>query len=161
MSIRRTFIKPKKTLFDKLDSFGIEYTNEQTVFKTLAIFDFESICVQEESFKDTHTTKWMGKHIPFSVSISSNLVKEPFFICNFDPHHLVTSFIGALQNFAFQSKAIMKSLFFDIETTIKFKLGSVLEKLNRSHNRREQADLDDCDNETCTSTQFLQIQKNS
>ena len=35
-----------------------------------------------------------------------------------------------------------------------------MDKLTQRHNRREQADLDDCDNETCTSTQFLQIQKN-
>ena len=48
------------TLCDKLDSFGIEYTNEQTFFENLAIFDFESICVQEGRFKDTDTTKWIG-----------------------------------------------------------------------------------------------------
>ena len=53
----------------------------------------------------------------------------------------------------------MKILLFDIETTIKIKLGTFLEKLTHRHDRREQADLDDCDNETCTSTEFLQIQK--
>ena len=149
----------QETVFDKLDSFGIEYTHEQTLFENLAIFDFESICVQEESFKDTDTTKWIGKNIPISGSISSNLVKEPIFLCNSDPQHLVTPFIGVLENLALQSKAIMKNLFFDIETTINIKLGSILEKLNQRHNRREQANLDDYDNETCTSTQFLQIQK--
>ena len=149
----------QETLFDKLDSFGIEYTHEQTLFKNLAIFDFESFCVQEESFKDTDTRKWIGKHFPISVSISSNLLKEPIFLCNSDPHHLVTSFIGALENLALQSKAKMKNLFFDIKTTISIKLGSILEKLTQRHNRREQADLDDCDNESCTSTQFLQIQR--
>ena len=149
----------QETLFDKLDSFGIEYTNEQTLFMNLAIFDFESNCVQEESFKDTDTTKWIGKHIPISVSISSNLVKEPLFLCNSDPHHLVTSFVGALENLALQSEATMKNFFFDIETRINIKLGSILEKLTQRNIRREQADLDDCDNETCTSTQFLQIQK--
>ena len=64
----------QETLFDKLYSFGIEYTNEQTLFKNLAIFDFESIRVQEESFKDTDTTKWIGKHFPISVSISSEIL---------------------------------------------------------------------------------------
>ena len=34
-----------------------------------------------------------------------------------------------------------------------------MEKLVQRHNRREQAGLDDCDNEICASTQFLQIQK--
>ena len=149
----------RETLFDKLDFFGIEYTHEQTLLKILAIFHFESICVQEESFEDTHTTKWIGKHIPILVSISSNLLKEPIFLCNSDPHHLVTSFIGALENLALQKKAILKNLFFDIETTTNIKLGSILEKLTPRHNRREQAHLDDCKNETCTSTQFLQIQK--
>ena len=116
-------------------TLGIEYTNEQTLFKHLAIFDFESICVQEESFKDTDTTKWVGKHIPISVSISSNLVKDPVFLCNSDSHHLVTSFIGALENLALQSKAKMQNLFFDIEATINIKLGSILEKLIQRHNR--------------------------
>ena len=149
----------QETLFDNLDSFGIEYTNDQTLFTNVAIFNFESIYVQEESFKDTDTTKWIGKHIPISVSISSNLVKEPIFLCNSDPHDLVTFFIGALENSALQSKAILKNLIFDIETTIKIKLGSILEKLTQRHNLREQTHLDDCDHENCTSTQFLQIQK--
>ena len=149
----------QKTLFDKLDSLGIEYTKEQTLFKNLAIFDFESICVQEENFRDTDTTKWIGKHIPILNSISSKLVKEPFFLCNSDPHHLVSSFIGALEELALQSKAIMNNLFFDIKTTIKIKLGSISEKLTQRQNQRKQADLDDCDSETCTSTQVLQIQK--
>ena len=146
-------------LFDKLVSFGNDYTKEQTLFRNSAIFNFESICVQEESFKDTDTTNWIGTHIPISVSISSNLVKLPIFLCKFDPHHLVTSFIGAFEILAHQSKTIMKKLFSDIKTTIKNKLGSILEKLTQRHNQRAQADLDDCDNETCASIQFLQIQK--
>ena len=81
------------------------------------------------------------------------------FPCNTDRYPLVTSFIGAFENLALQSKAIIKKLFFDLKTTINIKLGSILEKLTQRNNRREQADLDECDNETCTSTQFLQIQK--
>ena len=154
----------RETLFDKLDSFGIHYTSEQKLFKNLAIFDFVSICVQEETFRDTNTTTWIGKHVPLSVSISSNLVEEPIFICNSDPHHLVASFIGALKNLASQSKAKMKKLFLDPETTINNKLGSILEKLTQCHNRLESARFDmsqdDCDSEICVSTQFLQIQKN-
>ena len=154
----RNVYQIRETLFDKLDSFGIKYTSQQKLFKNLAIFDFESICIQEDSLKDTKTTKWIGKHVPISVSISSNLVEEPIFLYNSDPHHLVSSFIGTLEGLALQSKAQMKLLFLDIETTIKIKLGSILEKLTQRHNRREQADLDDCDNEICASTQFLQLQ---
>ena len=96
----RNVYQIRETLLDKLNSFGIKYTSEQKLFQNLALFDFESICVQEETFRDTITTTWMGKHVPISVSISSNLVEEPIFLCNSDLHHLVVSFIGVLENSA-------------------------------------------------------------
>ena len=126
------------------------------------MFDFESNCVQEASLKDTDTTEWNGKHIRISVSISSNLVKEPISLFNCDLPHLVTPLIGALEISALQSRTIMKNLFFDIETTKKSELDTVLEKLTQCHIQRDQADLLSCtfcDNDTCTSTQIFQIQK--
>ena len=45
----RNVYQIRETLFDKLDSFGINYTSEQKLFKNLAIFDFESIFVKEET----------------------------------------------------------------------------------------------------------------
>ena len=81
------------------------------------------------------------------------------FPCNTDRYPLVTSFIGALKILALQSEAKIKKLFFDIKTTINIKLGSILEKHTQRNNRREQTDLDECDNKTCTSIQLLQIQK--
>ena len=86
-------------------------------------------------------------------------MKETIFLCNSDPHHLVTSFIGNLEKSALQSKAKMRNLFFDVKTTIHIKLGSILEKFTQRHNRREQADLDDWDIKTWSATQFLQVQK--
>ena len=158
----RNVYQIRETLFDKLDSFGIKSTSQQKLFENLAIFDFESICVQEETFRDTNTTTWIGKYVPLSVSISSNLVKGPIFLCNSDPHHLVAYFIGVLDNLAFQSKAKMENMFLDMETTIKIKMGSILEKLTQRHNQRGSARFDvrqdDCDNEVSASTQFLQIQ---
>ena len=161
----RNVYEIRETIFDKLDSFGIKYTTEQKLFETLAIFDFESISVQGESFRDTNTTTWMGKHMPISVSISRNLVKEPVFLCNSDPHHLVASFIGRLEHLASQSEAKKKNLSPDIKTIITVKLGNILEKLTQRHTRREHASFhmsqDDRDNELCASTLFLQIQRKS
>ena len=97
------------------------------------------------------------------MSISSNLLEEPFFLYNSDPHHLVSLFIVTLEGLALQSKAQMKRLFPDIETKIKIKLCSILEKFTQGHHQREHARFDmsedDCDSENCASTQFLQIQK--
>ena len=66
----------RETLFERLNSFNIP------LFKNLAVFDFESICYKEEMYEETETTKWIGKHVPISVSISSNLIPEPILLCN-------------------------------------------------------------------------------
>ena len=134
----RNVYRIRETLFDKLDSSGFEYTSEQKLFKILAMFDFESIFFQKETFRDTNTTTWIGKHVQRSVSISSNIVEEPIFLCNSDPHHLVSSFLGTLANLASQSKMKIKNLFLDTKTTVEIKLGSILEKLTQRHSRREQ-----------------------
>ena len=120
----------KETLFDKLDSFAIPYTKEQSLFKNLAVFDFESICVKDEQFRDTVTTRWIGKHVPISVSISSNLIETPIFLCNSSPRDLVESFVDALESLAAKSKAQMKLQFLEIETSIKSRLNKIYEVVN-------------------------------
>ena len=85
----------------------------------MAIFHFESICVKEDSYKQTETTMWIGKHVPVSVSISSNLIPEHFFLANANPNHFISSFITALEGLATQSKAQMKLKFTEVETAIK------------------------------------------
>ena len=90
-------------------------------------------------------------------------MEEPIYLCNSDPHHLVASSIGALENFVSQGKAKFKNLFLDIETTISIKLGSNLEELTQRRNRREHARFDMsqdfCHKKICASVQILQIQK--
>ena len=110
----------RKMLFERLDAFNIPYRNEQKLFKNLAIFDFESICVKEaNSYKQTETTKWIGKHVPISLSISSNLIPEHIFLWNTNLPHLISSFITALERLAIQSKAQMKLDFIEVETAIR------------------------------------------
>ena len=156
----------RETLFDKLDSFDIQYTDGQRLFTNLAVFDFESICIPEEKFKNSETTTWIGKHVPISVSITSNLITMPKFLCNSNPRDLVESFIDAVEGLATQSKAQMKLKFLEIETAIKSKLSRTLDSLNerRCRNQRGFEFKDQCfedDNEEKdASTQFLQMQKN-
>ena len=157
----------RETLFGKLDSFKIPYKEDQKLFKNLAVFYFESICVKEETCKETETTKWIGKHVPISVSISLNLLPDPIFLCNSDPRHIVSSLISALEGLATQSKAQMKLRFIEIETAIKGKLSSILEQLKQRHSQRERVndyENDENSNDTAEekelSTQFPQMQKN-
>ena len=153
----------RETFFEKLDAFNNPYKNEQKLFKTLAIFDFESICVKEDSYRQTKTTTWIGKHVPISVSISSNLIQKPIFLCNANPHHLIASFITALEGLATQSKTQMKLNFIEIESAIRTKLCAVLDQLNQRRNRVSNF-VDYCiveeEEEKDSSTQLLKMQKN-
>ena len=45
----KNVFQPRETLFEKLDSFNTPYREDQKLLKNLAFFDFESICVKEET----------------------------------------------------------------------------------------------------------------
>ena len=171
-SERVTHIYPKnayqlrKTLYDKLDLFDIQYTDDQKLFNILAVFGFESICITEEKFKNSDTTTLIGKHVPISVTISSNLPTMPIFLCNSNPRALVESFIDVVEGLATQSKTQMKLNFLEVETAIKSKQTRTLESLNerRCRNQRvfefDYQCFEDDNEENDASTQFLQMQKN-
>ena len=67
----------RKTLFAKLDGFNFEYAKEQNLFKNVAIFDFESICVPSEELKPNETKTWIGKHEPISVQFHPICLTNP------------------------------------------------------------------------------------
>ena len=163
---RKNVYQFRETLFDKLDSFDIQYTDDQKLFTNLAVFDFESICIPEEKFKNTETTTWIGKHVPISVSITSNLIAKPIFLCNSNPRDLVESFIDAVESSATQSKTQMKLKFLEVETAIKSKLTRTQESLNERSCRNQRVFefedhcFEDDNEEKDASTQFLQMQKN-
>ena len=109
----------RETLFDKLDSFGIQYTDDQKLFTNLAVFDFESICIPEEKFRNTETTTWFGKHVPISISIFSNLIDKPIFLCDSNQRDSVESFIDFIEGLATKRKTQMELKFLELETAIK------------------------------------------
>ena len=119
----------RETFFDKLNSFDIQYADDEKLFNNLAVFDFGSICIPEKKFKNTETATWIGKHVPISVSISSNLIAMPILFCNSNPRDLVESFIDAVEGLVTQSKAQMKLKFLEVETAIKIRLTRTLESL--------------------------------
>ena len=113
----------------------------------LWIILFPRRVLQRHKYKNLDS--WIQKHVLISVFISSSLVEEPFFLFNSDPHHVVAPFIGAHANLGPQSQTKLKTLFQNIETTIKKNLGSVLEKLNRRLNWRKQATRFDTNKDDC------------
>ena len=106
--VRRVILKNVyqlcERLFSKLDPFGILYRVNQKLFIKKAIFDFESVCVEGETFQNSKTTIRIVEQFPNSVWISFNLMQEPIVV--FDPNRrdLISSFNDALENLALQSK---------------------------------------------------------
>ena len=144
----------RETLFNKFDSFGITYTENQKLFSNMAIFDFESIRLEDENFNDTETTISNGKLVAISVSILSNLLPEPFFFCALSPGDLVLSFIEALEILATQSKAQMNMNFLQIETATKSQLARNIITLNQHRSHSVVIEVGD-GNSRNSSTQFI------
>ena len=115
----------RETLFEKLDNFSIAYPEDDTLFKNLAVFDFEAICVHSVDINNTATTSWIGTHVPVSVSISSNLLDQPVFICENDPNRLIISFVAQLEILAAKNKVDVRSKFLEVESEIKTRLNYV------------------------------------
>ena len=115
----------RETLFEKLDNFSITYPEDYTLFRSFVVFDFEAICVQSVEATNTLTKSWIGTHVPVSVSISSNLLDEPVFLCANDPNRLIISFVAQLETLAAKSKADLKPKFLAVEAEIKTRLGDV------------------------------------
>ena len=93
----------RETFFEKLERFNFAVSEDNKLFKNLAIFDFESIVVPTEGLKETQTTTWIGKQVPISVSLLSNLPDEPIFLYKKDPQNLIFDFVNNLELLAEQS----------------------------------------------------------
>ena len=124
--------------FDKLDSFNVPYSDDQKLFQSVANFvDFESIRAQGDKFRDIETKIWISRHVPISVSISSNLIEQPIFSFSSNPGILVELFLDALDGLATQSKAQMKLKLLEIETSVKSTLKEFFSALIPCRCRKE------------------------
>ena len=120
----------RETLFEKLEGFSFPVSEGNKLFKNLATFDFESICVPTEELKETQTTTWIGKHVPISVSISSNLIDEPVFLYNKDPQNFMIDFVGNFELLAEKSKLEIRTKFQDIEVAVNERMKKIFDQLN-------------------------------
>ena len=155
----------RNTLFEKVDYFDTPNTDCQKRFKNMVIFDLETICVQKDKFSDTETTTWICKHVPISVSISSDLSEQPKVLCSSNPRAFGESFVDDLNGLATQSKAQKKIKLLENETSVKGKLNQVFSPLNQRRCRKEpvfgfEDGYIEEKEEQDVSTEFSQTQKN-
>ena len=97
-----------ETIFERLEDVKINVPLALRLFSHLIIFNFQSITVPDKTIRNTELTPWIGKHVPISVSISSNLFTQPIFICNEDPLQLIRDFVSNLTHIAEKSTLLKR-----------------------------------------------------
>ena len=85
----------------------------------MAFFDFESICDEDENFKDNQTKPYFRNHITILVSMLSNLIKEANFLCVPNPYDFVNVFTDGWEKLTAPGKAQMILNSLQIETAKK------------------------------------------
>ena len=114
-----------ETIFERLEDVKINVPHELRLFSNLIVFDFESKTVADNALRNTELTSWIGKHVPISVSISSNLISEPIFICNEDPLQVSRDFVSSLTNIAEKSTLLMREKLNDFVLELEEKYWTV------------------------------------
>ena len=100
------------------------------------------------------------------MSISSNLLNKPIFLCDKCPQSLIIDFVAKLELLAKKNTAEMRSKFLEIENNIKKRLHTIFSILNErgSFNKSEAREYEDeCtedEEESEYSTHIVRIQKN-
>ena len=145
-----------ETVFDKLDSFYVLYTDNQILFNNFAVSDLRPLCAEDEHLKDTKIMTRIGRYIPFSVSIPSHLKKDAIFWWSLKPLDLASTFNDAVENLRLQIKAHVKGILFQKETT-KNVIARIVEAPNQHRRHCIWFEAEDHNSEE-GSTQFIQIQ---
>ena len=103
------------------------------------------MAVPSEERKPPETVTWILKHEPISVSISSNLLDNPKFLCDKDPQSLIIDFVANLELLAEKNKTEMQSKFLVIENNSKKRLHTIFSILNErvSFNKIEAREYED------------------
>ena len=156
----------EKPFSEKLEGFNLPVSEENKLLNNLAVFNFESICVATEELKETKTTTWIGKRVPISVFISSNLIDEPIFLYNKDPKKLIIDFVSKVELLGEKKKLETKTKIQDIEVAVNERMKKIFDWLNerdKNFSSKQFEYKDECiedSEEADMSTQFLPIQKN-
>ena len=119
----------RTTIFDKLTELDISFDESLRLYSNLVVFDFESITVHDETLSDSYSVSWVGKHVPISVSMTSNLLSDAIFLCDPDPMRLTRSFLDKLLELSQQSSIQMRSMFESVFNDLDEKLNLITETL--------------------------------
>ena len=125
-----------ETAFSRLEDVNIMVRWELRLFFHLIAFDFESTTVPDNTIRNTKLNSWIGKLVPISVSISSNLLEETTFLCKSDPNQLIRDFVSNLELISQKSAILMKEKFAKLHFRLEEKYWLARDKVPVRENER-------------------------
>ena len=102
-----------ETVLDCLKDFKIVFQQELRLFSPTIAFNFHSISVLDNTLRNTELASWIGTHVPISMSIASNLLEDPIFICNEDSYQQVRDYVSGVTNLAEKSTLLLREKLID------------------------------------------------
>ena len=114
------FYTTPKTIFDKLDEFGIEVPRHKRLYKWFLVYDFEAMLVPIQG-EGSDKLAWTAKHVPISVSIASNVDDYTNPHCIVDPNidALVKSMVDYMQEVSKKGEELARHKFRHVFTEIE------------------------------------------
>ena len=123
-----TYIEPEKFSLTSWTILILRIWNNKNYSKLSSIRPWISLClrIDVQRYQEDKLNRELIPAICISFFKTCGRTNFP---CKWDPHHLVASVFGSPELLALQRKTQSKNLFPDIERTIKYTLGSILEKV--------------------------------
>ena len=124
------FYTAPKTIFDKLEEFGIEVPHQKRLYKWFLVYDFEAMLVPIQGDGSDKLT-WTARHVPISVSIASNVdgYTDPHCIVDPDIDALVQSMVDYMQNVSMKGEELARHKFRHVFSEIEAKIDNPSDEL--------------------------------
>ena len=133
--------KTKPTIFDKLESVGINISRNQKYFPYYIVWDMEAM-LQKIQPSTQDKLKWLTKHIPISISIASNVAgyEEPTCIVEMNAKSLISKMMTRLLEISNTSYNILK----DKYSSLNAELDELIERYQGNQSNDSYFKSDEC-----------------
>ena len=113
------FYSSPKTIFDKLEEYGIVVPAEERIFPWFLVFDFEAMLISTQEPKSEKLV-WTAEHVPISVSICSNVdgFQTPYCLVDPNTNDLVAQMVQYMLKISAKSYELAKVKFAEAFTKL-------------------------------------------
>ena len=153
------FHKSSVTIFDKLDSLGIHTPAKLRYYKHFVVWDMEAM-LQKINQRTSDKLQWISRHVPVSVSITSNVqgFESPRCFVETSTSTLILKMMTYIKRISFDAYSKLKKDYSDILNQLEElheKYDEEMQTDSESENRQDENSDTDSDAPPKTSRKML------